>query len=208
MPQFIDSIEYTDTEGGKVTLDGITNISTVDASTLSVASAQEAQHAVNADNATNANHATSADSATNVTTNINGSAISSIFESDGTTVKNATKTGFTNGAKFVPDEGDHRIPNEDALYFVEFPYGRIVARGFIRTQKITDSNKNKYVSAGDIIVASWSSGDFQGNIIEFFTIVQESEPALEAGQCYLEGNISDDFNLWDNISSVTLTRIQ
>ena len=63
MPQFIDSIEYTDTEGGKVALDGITSVSTVDASTLSVA---EAQHAVNANNATNANHATSADSATNI----------------------------------------------------------------------------------------------------------------------------------------------
>lgn len=66
MPQFIDSIEYTDTEGGKVALDGITNVSTVDASTLSVASAREAQHAANANNATNANHATSADSATNI----------------------------------------------------------------------------------------------------------------------------------------------
>lgn len=54
MPQFIDSIEYTDTEGGKVALDGITNVSTVDASTLSVANAEEAQHAVSADNATNA----------------------------------------------------------------------------------------------------------------------------------------------------------
>lgn len=63
MPQFIDSIEYTDTEGGKVALDGITSVSTVDASTLSVA---EAQHAAKADNATNANHATSADSATNI----------------------------------------------------------------------------------------------------------------------------------------------
>ena len=39
MPQFIDSIEYTDTEGSKVALDGITNVSTVDASTLSVTSA-------------------------------------------------------------------------------------------------------------------------------------------------------------------------
>ena len=58
MPQFIDSIEYTDTEGGKVTLDGTTNVSTVDASTLSVANAQEAQHAVKADNATNATNAT------------------------------------------------------------------------------------------------------------------------------------------------------
>ena len=37
MPQFIDSIEYTDTEGSKVALDGITSVSTVDASTLSVA---------------------------------------------------------------------------------------------------------------------------------------------------------------------------
>ena len=55
MPQFIDSIEYTGTEGSKVTLDGITSVSTVDASTLSVA---EAQHAVSADNATNATNAT------------------------------------------------------------------------------------------------------------------------------------------------------
>lgn len=90
MSQFTNSIEYTDTNGSQVVLDGVINSSTVDASTLSVASAQEAQHAVNADNATNANHATSADSATNVTTNINGKAISSIFESDGITVKTAS----------------------------------------------------------------------------------------------------------------------
>ena len=37
MPQFIDSIEYTDTKRNKVTLDSITSVSTVDASTLSVA---------------------------------------------------------------------------------------------------------------------------------------------------------------------------
>lgn len=58
MPQFINSIEYTDTEGSKVTLDGITNVSTVDASTLSVTSAREAQHADTADLATDANNAT------------------------------------------------------------------------------------------------------------------------------------------------------
>lgn len=38
----------------------------------------------------NANHANTADSAANVTTNINGKAITSIFETNGTTVKNAT----------------------------------------------------------------------------------------------------------------------
>lgn len=58
MPQFIDSIEYTDTEGSKVALDGITSVSTVDASTLSVASAREAQHADTADLAIVANSAT------------------------------------------------------------------------------------------------------------------------------------------------------
>lgn len=105
MPQFIDSIEYTDTEGGKVALDGITSVSTVDASTVSVASAREAQHAVNADNATNANHAVSADSATNVTTNINGKAISSIFEDNGTTAKNATNASTANVANSVAQVG-------------------------------------------------------------------------------------------------------
>lgn len=46
MPQFIDSIEYTDTEGSKVALDGITSVSTVDASTLSVTSAVNATNII------------------------------------------------------------------------------------------------------------------------------------------------------------------
>ena len=46
MPQFIDSIEYTDTEGSKVALDGITSVSTVDASTLSVANATNATNII------------------------------------------------------------------------------------------------------------------------------------------------------------------
>ena len=46
MPQFIDSIEYTDTEGSEVTLDGITSVSTVDASTLSVTSAVNATNII------------------------------------------------------------------------------------------------------------------------------------------------------------------
>ena len=58
MPQFIDSIEYTAAEGSQVTLDGITSVFTVDASTLSVTSAREAQHADTADLATDANNAT------------------------------------------------------------------------------------------------------------------------------------------------------
>lgn len=49
-----------------------------------------ATNAVNANTATSATTASTASNATNVTTNINGKAISSIFESDGVTVKKAT----------------------------------------------------------------------------------------------------------------------
>ena len=58
--------------------------------------ATNANHATSADTADEATHAASADSATsatnatNVTTNINGHAISDIFETNGTTVKEAT----------------------------------------------------------------------------------------------------------------------
>ncbi len=48
---------------------------------------------VKVDEADSATYATSAGGATNVTTNINGQAISSIFESNGTTVKAATNAG-------------------------------------------------------------------------------------------------------------------
>lgn len=47
----------------------------------------------------NATHADSADNATNVTTNINGKAITSIFESDGTTAKKATSAGTADSLK-------------------------------------------------------------------------------------------------------------
>lgn len=45
-----------------------------------------------------ANHANTADSAANVTTNINGKAITSIFETNGTTVKNATNASSADTA--------------------------------------------------------------------------------------------------------------
>lgn len=46
----------------------------------------------------NAEHANTADGATNVTTNINGKAITSIFETDGVTAKNATHAGLADNA--------------------------------------------------------------------------------------------------------------
>lgn len=45
-----------------------------------------------------AGHANAADNATNVTTNINGKAITSIFETDGVTAKNATHAGIADEA--------------------------------------------------------------------------------------------------------------
>lgn len=60
---------------------------------------KSAEHADTADSATNA---TNAANATNVTTNINGKAISSIFESNGMTVKNATNaTNAKNAANAI-----------------------------------------------------------------------------------------------------------
>lgn len=78
-----------------------------------VGSAASADTATTATTATNANHATSADSATtagsattaatatnagNVTDEINGNAITDIFEDDGVTVKEATHAGSANTA--------------------------------------------------------------------------------------------------------------
>lgn len=64
-----------------------TEITNIKSGTTKVKSAE---HADTADSATSAGSATNATNATNVTTNINGHAITDIFERDGTTVKNAT----------------------------------------------------------------------------------------------------------------------
>lgn len=65
----------------------------------------------------NANHANTADSATNVTTNINGKAITSIFETNGTTVKNATHatsadSATTAGTATTANKVAHRLKIE------------------------------------------------------------------------------------------------
>lgn len=54
---------------------------------------KSAEHADTANSATNATNAANATDATNVTTNINGHAISDIFETNGTTIKKATSAG-------------------------------------------------------------------------------------------------------------------
>lgn len=60
---------------------------------------KSAEHADTADSATSAGTATNATNATNVTTNINGHAITDIFETDGTTVKKATSAGTADKVK-------------------------------------------------------------------------------------------------------------
>lgn len=70
-----------------------TSITNIVNGTTKVGKASSADSATNATNATNATSATNATNATNVTTNINGKAITSIFENDGTTVKKATSAG-------------------------------------------------------------------------------------------------------------------
>lgn len=83
------------TLSGQITdiVDGTTPVAQATNATnaANATNATNADHADTADTATNANNATNATNATNVTTNINGKAISSIFESNGTTVKLATK---------------------------------------------------------------------------------------------------------------------
>lgn len=82
MPDFINSISYSDSDGNNVILDQTTITSVVDESTLNVA---EAAHA------SLATLATKADTATNVSSTINNRAISDIFESNGTTAKTAAR---------------------------------------------------------------------------------------------------------------------
>ena len=60
---------------------------------------KSAEHADTAGSATSAGTATNATNATNVTTNINGHAITDIFESNGTTVKKATSAGTADKVK-------------------------------------------------------------------------------------------------------------
>ena len=70
-----------------------TEIANIKNGTTKVKSAEHADTANSATNATNAANAANATDATNVTTNINGHAISDIFETNGTTVKKATSAG-------------------------------------------------------------------------------------------------------------------
>lgn len=67
-----------------------TNISEISKIKDGTTKVKSAEHADTADSATSASTATNA---TNVTTNINGHAITDIFESNGTTVKKATSAG-------------------------------------------------------------------------------------------------------------------
>lgn len=75
---------------------------------------KSAEHADTADSATSAGSATNATNATNVTTSINGEKITDIFESDGTTVKNATmaKAAYKVTSPFVV-RGSSAIKTED-----------------------------------------------------------------------------------------------
>ena len=60
----------------------------------------------------NAQHADTADTATNVTTNINGKSISSIFETDGTTIKEATHaTKATSADKATQSDNARKVGN-------------------------------------------------------------------------------------------------
>lgn len=72
-----------------------------------------AEHADTADSATSAGTATNATNATNVTTNINGHAITDIFESNGTNVKYATMAG---AASKVAKNIDFRIAGKTFFY--------------------------------------------------------------------------------------------
>ena len=130
MPQFIDSIEYTDTKRNKVTLDGITSVSTVDASTLSVA---------------------------NVTTSINGQAISSIFEDDGTTVRSATKAGAI-------EQADTRESNKPPNYYhAEAQWGKNFIVEFKDSALIGLSGQSKYCQL--ITYAKWTD-ETGGNLTQ------------------------------------------
>lgn len=61
--------------------------------------------------------AQNATNATNVTTNINGKAISDIFESNGTTVKNATNGFFVENFSSWIDFASWMVNNEKCLFF-------------------------------------------------------------------------------------------
>lgn len=186
IPRFTNSIEYIDTEGGEVILDGITSVSTVDASSLSVASAQEAQHAVNAD------------SATNVATNINGKAISDILESDGLTVKTAKRakeTDFTHSEFIKVDEETHASVELElgCFYFCMFTYsGDRYSTVFYVPNDIVGNRKQ--------LVALQMIGMSEDYI---------RLDALKDGGVYrLDGSIErGGYSLWDNINDMYIKKL-
>lgn len=104
----------------------------------------------------NANHANTADSAANVTTNINGKAITSIFETNGTTVKNATHatsadSATTAGTATTANKVAHRLKIEK-VGVDEFDY---------------DGSKNLNLRFDDSISTSMASVSYPENTMVY-----------------------------------------
>lgn len=116
--------------------------------------------------------ATSADSATNVTTNINGKAITSIFESNGTTVKKATNadsatsaTSATSAGSAVNATNVTKNINGKAITDIFETNGTTVKNATSANSAANATHANSADTATTASVASKASKDGDGNVI-------------------------------------------
>lgn len=116
--------------------------------------------------------ATSADSAANVTTNINGKAITSIFESNGTTVKNATNAASATKATSATSAGSAtnatnvtKSINGKAITDIFETNGTTVKNATSANSAANATYANSADTATTASVASKATKDGDGNVI-------------------------------------------
>lgn len=154
------------------------------------AQATNAGTATNATNATNATYAGTATNANNVTGSINGNAINTIFENNGTTVKQATKANFyAHNISFVVDITQMGLVNI-TIYAVVYtssatPFTASTLASFITSINLSELNINATGGLGSngtaslcvVKTVSVSDGNLQANC-SFFTVSSDGAPTF------------------------------
>lgn len=135
------------------------------------------------------NGTTTVGNATNVTTNINGNAISNIFESNGTTVKNATNatnvniTNLDNGNNAVVnfklgngtsyDKTINNVANANTVQNVDFSSDSNATFGNYTVEKVLILNSSQ-ISIPPLSVISLNGNLSTGDIVRFLVRFPES----------------------------------
>lgn len=136
------------------------------------------------DGTTKVSKSSTADSATNVTTNINGKAISTIFESNGTTVKKATSATSASTA-------DKATSADDATNVTDTINGKAISAIF-ETDGTTVKKATSATSATSAGSATKATQDASGNVITTtYATKGENAQTLTDAKDYTDGKIAD-----------------